>query len=183
MPLPVEVKELVNSIETNIRECSEASHTFASIAHNVDYNPIVSELTMWKNNIKKNKDILVGHYHNDHAHGCCHSYDDSIPLKCRLPCQRSIILNPTSIFEPHNSMETAIVNLQYEYEYNEDSDLNELIFGKHFLFNPLDKNVPYELKRIQMKYMYLFQKSKMISWQQYLSTLDPETPWIERQII
>ena len=202
MALVPTVEERVKSIRESIDEAGKHASVLAGMAKMFPSDTLHDAFKQWENISNDITHYLTGHFHNDHAHGCAHSFQDgrfgrenhegypsiindqtyaNKPPSCRTPCPGyGVITNPS--FNLNNGPITAYIVLLKEYNSWIDADMNDYIFGKDFLFNPSDRNVPFEIKRIQMKYPIYFQTRPLITWDEYLELCPDQCPWQDRQI-
>lgn len=122
---------------------------------------------------KKTLKPYIVHFHASHSHPSCHSYDgrtdeknynDPLFKKSKSKCFETKFY-PDDWFNP---AEILIKEMSSEM----DCDNNGLVFLKHFIFNPNDKNVPkiiHAMQRIELKNLVI----PKFTWNDYLSTVSP----------
>ncbi len=171
MSIYIETKLLIDNLETTLTDAGKQISVLANIIKNIPIEDIknnIIELNTISTNIFNYVD---NHYHIEHCHGKCHSFKEDDNLE--ILCQKNMPIYP--IFIDPDTPLTAFSVLIKEFEDWIDYDMNNLIFGKDFLFNYDDINVPLEIKRLQSN-VKIYNIS-ILTWNEYLNSCSPEFNW------
>ena len=190
--IPVEAKEAINDLREQMNSTKESLGILTGITNAFKRNleSLSGPLSVWEPIVGDVSKYVHGHYHNDHAHQFCHEFNPNeeayapaggvttypfMPpvLLCRKNKNRPIV-------DPKDMTYPLMQYLQKEYTYTKDYDGNGLIFGLDFVFNPTDRRVPFELRRLQKARKNLLIELPKLSWLEYFNNTWMQGPWHKR---
>ena len=189
--LSSEAKDVVKNISSSMSSAKEAFSTLSSVTniYKSVLDDLIVPLSTWEpiaNDISK---YFHGHYHNDHMHQYCHFFNinqearpgANINIYTNMPpvnfCNRR---KNKPVIDPIDNVQPILHYLTREFTMDSDFDGNGLIFGRDFVFNPKDRRVPFELRRLQLMKKKLILTLPKMEWLEYLNTTWSQCPWHRR---
>lgn len=118
---------------------------------------------------------VLRHIHYAHMHGCCHAYAQMGTIMFTSANQGRRCVSKRLLPPLDDDVNYAVGDaLAIEYTQKKDMDGNGYIYGHQFVIDVTDPEIPASIKKLNIPDYF---SKPMLSFQEYLATLNPLSPW------